>query len=69
MTTTETAYVYRDNGPAAIRAGEWRAQRILRDSILADEMLPVPVHATTAEAIRAARLLWPCADVQRATRV
>ena len=66
MSATETAYVYRDNGPAAIRAGEWRAQRIVRDTILDDEMLPVPVHATTAEAIRAARLLWPLADVQRA---
>ena len=69
MTAPETVYVYRDNGPAAVRAGEWRAQRIVRDSILDDELLAVGVHATTDEAIAAARLLWPNATVQRALRV
>lgn len=67
MTAPDTVYVYRDNGPAATRAGEWRAQRIVRDSILDDELLAVGVHATTDEAIAAARVLWPHATVQRAT--
>lgn len=66
MSETDTVFVYRDNGPAATRAGEWRAQRIVRDSILDDELLAVGVHATTDEAIAAARLLWPHATFERA---
>ena len=66
MTETETVYVYRDNGPASSLARAWRAQRIVRDTILDDELLPVPVHATTDDAICAALLLWPHATFERA---
>lgn len=69
MSATEAVYVYRDNAPDAPRMGAWRYLHILGDCILADEVLAAPVHATTREAIDAARRIYPDAAVSRAWEV
>ena len=42
---------------------------MIGDCILADEVLAAPVHATTREAIDAARRIYPDAAVSRAWEV
>lgn len=67
MSATEAVYVYRDNARTAAPHGAWRYRHILGDCILADEVLAAPVHATTREAIDAARRIYPDAIIERAT--
>lgn len=66
MSATEAVYVYRDNARTAAPHGAWRYRHMIGDCILADEVLAAPVHATTREAIDAARRIYPDAAVIRA---
>lgn len=58
MSASEAVYVYRDDGRAG-EYGAWRCVRVVGDVTVGDEPLPVPVLATTREAIDAARGAYP----------